>query len=272
MKFFIVASLLALAAAEPVMDTPSVQAAKVAHHAAVVHDTAVHMQAKANAAMYKAHVPHVYTHQAPYVYNYNPVVYTQPKVADPRLPVVYTQPKVADPRVYVAAPVTYTAPVAYTTHHQSMVYNHAYPYAPQYHTLHKREAEAEAEADPQVFYNTYGYYPQGYTAPVTYTHQVAPVVYTKPEVEVKKVEQQPAVTYAYPNYPVYRTPVTYTKTVNPVVYKAPVPVTYTHHQVATPVTYTTTPYTHQSMVYNHAYPYAPQFNTLFKREIEAEPY
>merc|ERR1712012_751572 len=79
MKFFIVASLLALAAAEPVMDTPSVQAAKVAHHAAVVHDTAVHMQAKANAAMYKAHVPHVYTHhQTPYVYNYNPVVYKAP--------------------------------------------------------------------------------------------------------------------------------------------------------------------------------------------------
>merc|ERR1711988_607541 len=109
-------------------------------------------------------------------------------------------------------------------------------YVPTFHSLHKREAEAEAEADPQVFYNTYGYYPQGYT-PV-YTHQVAPVVYTKP--------------------------------VNPVVYKSPVPVTYTHHQVATPVTYTTTPYTHQSMVYN-AYPYAPQFNTLFKREIEAEP-
>merc|ERR1712062_712140 len=209
-------------------------------------------------AMYKAHVPHVYTtHQTPYVYNYNPVVYTQPKVADPRLHVVYTQPKVADPRVYVAAPVTYTAPVAYTTHHQSMVYNHAYPYAPQYHTLHKREAEAEAEADPQVFYNTYGYYPQGYTAPVTYTQQVAPVVYTnvvkQTPAQDRKVEQ-PAVTYAYPNYPVY---------------KAPVPVTYTHHQVATPVTYTTTPYTHHSMVYNHAY---PQFNTLFKREIEAEPY
>merc|ERR1719225_826069 len=93
-----------------------------------------------------------------------------------------------------------------------MVYN-APAYVPTFHTLHKRdvksvrrEAEAEAEADPQVFYNTYGYYPQGYTAPVTYTHQVAPVVYTKPEVEVKKVEQ-PAVTYAYP---VYRAPVTYT--------------------------------------------------------------
>merc|ERR1711953_1467979 len=98
-------------------------------------------------------------------------------------------------------------------------------------------------------------------APVTYTQQVAPVVYTnvvkQQEAQERKVEQ-PAVTYAYPNYPVYRTPV---------VYKSPVPVT--HHQVATPVTYTTTPYTYQSMVYNHAY---PQFNTLFKREIEAEPY
>merc|ERR1711862_879851 len=124
-------------------------AAKVAHHAAVVHDTAVHMQAKANAAMYKAHVPHVYTHQTPYVYNYNPVVYKAPEVKAPA--------------VTYAAPVTYTHqtpyvynynPVAYTTHHQSMVYN-APAYVPTFHSLHKREAEAEAEADPQVFY-TYG--------------------------------------------------------------------------------------------------------------------
>merc|ERR1712045_328400 len=175
--------------------------------------------------------PVTYTHQTPYVYNYNPV--------------------------------------AYTTHHQSMVYN-APAYVPAFHSLHKREAEAEAEADPQVFYNTYGYYPQGYTAPVTYTHQVAPVVYTKPEVEVKKVEQ-PAVTYTVPTY---TAPVTYTKTVNPVVYKAPVgltaPLTYTHHQVATPFIYNTPLNDYQqAVVYNHAY---PQFNTLFKREIEAEPY
>jgi len=266
MKFFIVASLLALAAADPVMDTPSVQAAKVAHHAAVVHDTAVHMQAKANAAMYKAHVPHVYTHQTPYVYNYNPVVYKAPEVKAPAVtytaPVTYTHP--------VASPIAYNyqvAPVTYTTHHQSMVYN-APAYVPTFHSLHKREAEAEAEADPQVFYNTYGYYPQGYT-PV-YTHQVAPVVYTKPEVEVKKVEQ-PAVTYTVPTY---TAPVTYTKTVNPVVYKAPVgltaPLTYTHHQVATPFIYNTPLNDYQqAVVYNHAY---PQFNTLFKREIEAEPY
>merc|ERR1712227_699808 len=179
--------------------------------------------------MYKAHVPHVYTHQTPYVYK----------------PVVYKAPEVKAPAVTYAAPVTYThqvaAPVAYTTHHQSMVYN-APAYVPTFHSLHKREAEAEAEADPQVFYNTYGYYPQGYTAPVAYTHQVAPVVYTKPEVEVKKVEQ-PAVTYAYPvQTPVtYTAPVTYTKTVEPVVYKHKAPVAYT-----TPLTYT----------YQNAFPYA----------------
>merc|ERR1711983_155423 len=116
------------AAAEPVMDTPSVQAAKVAHHAAVVHDTAVHMQAKANAAMYKAHVPHVY--QTPYVYNYNPVVYKAPEVKAPAVtytaPVTYTQQAVA-PVTYthhqVATPVTYTTPA----------------YVPTFHSLHKRE-------------------------------------------------------------------------------------------------------------------------------------
>merc|ERR1712241_354561 len=120
-------------------DTPSVQAAKVAHHAAVVHDTAVHMQAKANAAMYKAHVPHVYTHHTPYVYNYNPVVYKAPEVKAPA--VTYTQQAVA-PVTYThhqVAPVTYTTPFA----HQSMVYN-APAYVPTFHSLHKRDAEAEA--------------------------------------------------------------------------------------------------------------------------------
>merc|ERR1711953_613786 len=212
------------------------------------------MQAKANAAMYKAHVPHVYTHQTPYVYNhqtpyvynYNPVVYKAPEVKAPAVtyavPVTYTH-QVAAPVIYtnheqVAAPVTYTTPFT----HQSMVYN-APAYVPTFHSLHKREAEAEAEADPQVFYNTYGYYPQGYTAPV-YTQQVAPVVYTnvvkQTPAQDRKVEQ-PAVTYTYPVAPLtYTAPVTYTKTVNPVVYKHKAPVTYTHHQVATPVTYTTT--------------------------------
>merc|ERR1712137_497544 len=105
MKFFIVASLLALAVAEPVEDTPSVKAAKVAHHQAQAYDTAVHMQAKANAEMYKAHMPFVYTHQTPYVYT------------APAAPVV----KAVKPVEYKAPAVTYTAPAyvptAYT-HHQ----------------------------------------------------------------------------------------------------------------------------------------------------------
>ena len=63
---------------------------------------------------------------------------------------------------------------------------------------------ALAEADPQVFYNTYRYWPQGYTAPITYTRDLYPVV-KAPPMERKKVEQ-PAVTYTYP---VYKGPVTY---------------------------------------------------------------
>ena len=60
--------------------TPSVKAAE-----------ALHYHAKANAEMYKAQMPVVYTHQTPYVYN--PVVYKAPEAVKP---------------------VTYTAPMAYT--------------------------------------------------------------------------------------------------------------------------------------------------------------
>merc|ERR550532_3118150 len=154
------------------------------HYQAQAFDKSVHFQAKANAEMYKAQMPFVYTHQTPYVYNaVKPVTYTAPVVKAVK-PVTYTAPVAYTHSV--AAPVTYTHP-----------YHQAYPYAPQAYQvprLHKREAEAEAEADPQVFYNTYGYYPQGYTAPY------APVVYTQPKVEpveYKKVEK-PAVTYSYP--------------------------------------------------------------------------
>ena len=125
--------------AEPVHDTPSVKAAKAAHYAAVVHDTAVHMQAKANAAaMHKAPIPFVYT---------RPQVYTG-------------GPLIAVPKFEERAPVIYSAPVIYTTPfaRQSMVYNHAYPqYVPTFHTLHKREAEAEDKDDPKRYYtNLYG--------------------------------------------------------------------------------------------------------------------
>merc|ERR1712122_285383 len=84
-------------------------------------------------------------------------------------------------------------------------------------------ALAAAEADPQVFYNTYGYYPSWYTGYTGYTHQVAPVVYTQPKVQVQKVE--------------------------PVEYKVQQPVTYTYPTVQTPVTYQV------PRVYNNMYQY-----------------
>merc|ERR1712012_272415 len=78
----------------------------------------------------------------------------------------------------------------------------------------KRDAEAEAEADPYVFYTTHGYYPSWYTGysrrvynapaytptfaqqyqynPMTYTQQqVAPVVYNQPMVQTPVVYNQP---------------------------------------------------------------------------------
>merc|ERR1712029_851593 len=58
-------------------------------------------------------------------------------------------------------------PVMGGPHRKVLVYN-APAYVPTFHSLHNREAEAEAEADPQVFYNTYGYFPQGYTPYNTY--------------------------------------------------------------------------------------------------------
>merc|ERR1712227_1084503 len=245
MKFFILASLLALAVAEPdhhmknygngvvaPEKTPSVKALE-----------ALHFNAKANAEMYKAQMPYFY-------YGYQPVVYhhggphahhetkptavkdvdvkAQPVVQQVQTPIVtYTQP-------IATAPVTYTHPVTYTTHHQSMVYQYPTAYGG-YHHLAKRDAEAEAEADPYVFYQTHGYYPSWYTGYAGYTHQVAPVVYTQPKVQVQKVEpveykvQQP-VTYTYPTVQTH-------------------PVTYTYPTVQTPVTYQV------PRVYNNMYQY-----------------
>ena len=146
--------------------TPSVKAAE-----------ALHYHAKANAEMYKAQMPVVYTHQTPYVYN--PVVYKAPEAVKPvtyTAPVAYTH-SVAAPVTYthqVAAPITYTHSVA-----APVTYTHTYPYAPQvYHTLHKRdvkaekrEAEVEEEAGPaEVFYSTYGYWPHQVFAGVPYTY------------------------------------------------------------------------------------------------------
>merc|ERR1712122_117401 len=138
----------------------------------------------------------------------------------------------ADPQVFYNTygyyPSWYTGYTGYTgytqpwTYRQSMVYQYPTVYGA-YHHLAKRDAEAEAEADPYVFYQTHGYYPSWYTGYAGYTHQVAPVVYTQPKVQVQKVEpvkykvQQP-LTYTYPTAQTH-------------------PVTYTYPTVQTPVTY-----------------------------------
>merc|ERR1712227_475522 len=125
----------------------------------------------------------------------------------------------ADPQVFYNTygyyPSLYTGYTGYTGYTQPWTYSQSNRavYGGYYHHLAKRDAEAEAEADPYVFYQTHGYYPSWYTGYAAYTHQVAPVVYTQPKVQVQKVEpveykvQQP-VTYTYPTVQTH--PVTYT--------------------------------------------------------------
>ena len=122
------------------------------------------------------------------------------------------------------APV-YTTP--YTTTHTGV----APVYTTPYHHVIKREAEAEAEADPALVYHhggahltthnyPYGHhvaYPYGYPTNMGYT--------TYPSVPYK----YPTTPYTYPTYP-YTTPVTTTYTgVAPIapVYSAPLTKTYT---------------------------------------------
>merc|ERR1712026_458141 len=145
----------------------------------------------------------------------------------------------ADPQVFYNTygyyPSLYTGYTGYTGYTQPWTCSQSNRavYGGYYHHLAKRDAEAEA--DPYVFYQTHGYYPSWYTGYAAYTHQVAPVVYTQPKVQVQKVEpveykvQQP-VTYSYPTVQTH--PVTYTY---PTVQT---PVTYAYPTVQTPMTYT----------------------------------
>jgi len=312
MRFFVLASLLALALAEPEPVQPMVHygngvvAPKKTPEVEMAE--AAHFNAKHNAEMYKAQMPYVY--QTPYVYTQPQVV---PKVVKPveykvQTPVVYAQPQVVKPVVYtkpveVQAPVTYThatpvtythsvaSPVTYTTHHQSMVYQHTTPYG--YHYLNKRDAEA----DPQVFYNTYGYYPTAYTGytgytgfnnfygypgfnnyygyPATYTHhslykrdaeaEADPQVFynTHGYYPSWYTHQVAPVVYTQPKvqkveYKTVKTPVTYTAPVAPVVTKTVSPVTYTAPAVPT-VAYTMP---HHQYAYNYGYPYT--FNHAYQ--------
>ena len=111
-----------------------------------------------------------------------PIVYTQP-MAYANQPMAYAQQPFAyaqQPLTYAHQPTTYAhQPVTYA--HQSMTYAHptqvvykAAEPVPKYvakngeveHKVFKRDAEADAEA--QVYYNTYGSWPMGYAAPATY--------------------------------------------------------------------------------------------------------
>merc|ERR1712088_874318 len=156
--------------------------------------------------------PAVYTYQKPAVYTYpwqKPVVYQKPVVTNVS-PVVstYAAPAVAAPAQVVT---NYKSPVNYTAKN-----------GPVEHVVHKREAEAEPEADPQLLLST-GVLPTTYhhtsvlpavpaiktiAAPVTYTHVASPLVksvVTAPLVKsvvTPVVAKSPVLTYSTVNNPV----------------------------------------------------------------------
>ena len=168
-------------------DTASVKAAK-----------GLHMAAKHNAAVNGYAMPYVYQPlvkpvapvvktvevEAPKVVSYKapemkPITYTKPLVY--AKPMVYTKPVVTQPLTYtvpaahhVAAPVTtYTHPIA-TTYTTPYVYG-------AHHLIHKREAEADAESDAQMYYTNA--YPTTYTTPYTYANAyTTPYTYASPMV------------------------------------------------------------------------------------------
>merc|ERR1712122_373685 len=114
--------------------------------------------------------------------------------------------------------------LTYNNHHQfpSMTYQNTFDMFNQrhfgtqgYRHFIKRDAEAEAEADPYVFYSTHGYYPSWYTGysrrvynndmmynfPQQYQYgqqyqQVAPVAYNQPMMQTPFVYNQPQMAYA----------------------------------------------------------------------------
>merc|ERR1711997_500423 len=155
--------------------------------------------------------PAVYTYQKPAVYTYpwqKPVVYQKPVVTNVS-PVVstYAAPAVAAPAQVVT---NYKSPVHYTAQSTLLGQTLGLPKyiaknGPVEHVVHKREAEAEPEADPQLLLST-GVLPTTYhhtsvlpavpaiktiAAPVTYTHVASPVV-----------AKSPVLTYSTVNNPV----------------------------------------------------------------------
>merc|ERR1712223_1726440 len=254
MKFLIIACLALSAMAEPEPQHDTYGFVKHLNGAVVPTDTtsvleqkALHGAAHATAAVNGYKFP----------FGVAPVVRPTVKtVVEPQKVVPYTYP------------LTYTYPYTYGLHHP-VTYGAHYPTYGVHH-LGKREAEAEAEADPAVLYanhyGSYAGYPHTYGYPyATYGYSYStygyPYTYNVPRVvapetaEVKKVVTPVVKTfphvYGYPlNYPGTTTKVVApeTKTVSGV---TAVPGVYGH-----PLTYT--------------YAGVPTVHHLGKREAEAE--
>merc|ERR1712170_178862 len=149
-------------------DTPSVKAAKAQHF----HAKAVEYAKKPFVYTY-AHTPVV----APTVAYTKPVTYAYPTVARPTVAYhsLFKRDAEADPQVYYNSYNPYVYTHNYAT---PSVYNYAYPqvytYTPQVYSHHAKtvthvtspysyvkhfvKRAADAEADPQFYYNTYSPY------------------------------------------------------------------------------------------------------------------
>merc|ERR1712055_817747 len=125
-------------------------------------------------------------------------------VAEPEAdPQVFLSGAYSSPLVRSLTPVSYTKPVSGYTYSS---YNPYVAYNPYYHPIVKRDADAEAEADPAVVYHTgvTGYPVNTYTAlnsmvsPLTYTG--VPTVYSTAAVAPVTYKAVAPVTHKITNY------------------------------------------------------------------------
>ena len=180
--------------AQPLVHHTSPLISSLTYSAPVVYKTAE--KTVETADVKKIETPLVYTHQ--------PLAYTHP--------LTYTHYPLTHPLVYKAAEkvekkegeevpaktLIYSAPTAYYNTHPVAYHTPAVAYeaVPQYvakngeveHKVYKRDAEADA--DPQLFFNTYGYLPTA----TSYKYVSAPAATT-----TYTYARQPAVTYSAPS-------------------------------------------------------------------------
>jgi len=146
---------------KPVVTQPITYTVPAAHHVAAPITTYTHP------------IAHT-TYATPYVYGAHHLIHKREAEADAESDAqllytnaAYTTPYTyANPLVYSTPYTTYSVPKTYTYTTPYMTYG--YPYV--HHTIAKREAEGEANADAQYYYgNYYGAYPYTtYGYPYTY--------------------------------------------------------------------------------------------------------